>query len=119
MAAALPASWGRNRSLAHGIEAIQNAGKHAGAGATILVSVTHTPPGPGTDGVPRFRGSDDGAGFDPDAAGTGHGFVTMRDRLGAVGGTLEIVAAPGAGAAVVGSVPVPHHQAAACPAGTP
>ncbi|QJY48469.1 sensor histidine kinase [Pseudonocardia broussonetiae] len=82
------------------LEAIQNAGKHAGAGSEILVSVTHT------DGVLRFRVSDDGAGFDPDAAGTGHGFVNMRDRLGAVGGTLEIVAAPGAGAAVVGSVPM-------------
>jgi signal transduction histidine kinase len=101
------------------LEAIQNAGKHAGAGATILVSVSHTPPGPpGTDGVLRFRVSDDGAGFDPDAVGPGHGFVNMRDRLGAVGGTLEVVAAPGAGAAVVGSVPVPHHEAAAHPAGT-
>lgn len=81
------------------LEAVQNAGKHAGQGAEILVSVTLT------DSLLRFRVSDDGAGFD--TGGAGAGFVNMRDRLGAVGGDLEVVSAPGAGTTVTGTIPVP------------
>ncbi|WP_232663640.1 sensor histidine kinase [Pseudonocardia sp. TRM90224] len=83
------------------LEAIQNAGKHAGSDAEILVRVTTS------DGRLRFAVSDDGAGFDPGHGGSGHGFVNMRDRLGAVGGELEIVSAPGAGATISGTIPVP------------
>ena len=36
-----------------------------------------------------FCVADTGAGFDPRRAAEGHGFVNMRDRLGAVGGTLD------------------------------
>jgi signal transduction histidine kinase len=54
----------------------------------------------------RFSISDDGAGFEIAAGGAGHGFVNMRDRLGAVGGDLQIVTAPGAGTTVSGSIPV-------------
>ncbi|MHA6782547.1 sensor histidine kinase [Pseudonocardia saturnea] len=82
------------------LEAIQNAGKHAGDGAEILVTVTHT------DTTLSFRVSDDGVGFDPAAGGAGHGFVNMRDRLGAVGGELEVTSTRGAGAAVTGTIPV-------------
>lgn len=73
------------------LEAIQNAGRHAGEGAEILVTVTHA------ESVPCFRVSD---------AAAGHGFVDMRDRLGAVGGELEVTSSPGAGAAVTGTIPV-------------
>jgi len=83
------------------LEAIQNAGKHAGEGATITVRVN-------TDG-PRllFSVSDDGAGFatGTDLAASGHGFVNMLDRLGAIGGSLEVESAPGGGATISGSIP--------------
>ncbi|WP_203923319.1 sensor histidine kinase [Rugosimonospora africana] len=54
---------------------------------------------------------DDGAGFDPAhaVAGTadrGFGIGGMRQRLGEVGGHLEIESAPGAGTAVCARVPI-------------
>ena len=67
------------------LEALQNAGKHAGDGATATVRVSES------DGVLRFEISDDGAGFEMsgDASQHGHGFVNMADRLGAFGGTVD------------------------------
>jgi signal transduction histidine kinase len=54
-----------------------------------------------------FEVSDDGAGFEPDPARpTGHGFVNMHDRLGAVGGRLEVKAAIGRGTTVRGRIPI-------------
>jgi signal transduction histidine kinase len=90
------------------LEALQNAGKHAGAGASATVTVSASPT------ELRFEVADDGAGFDAEACGEGHGFVNMRDRLGAIGGTLELVSAPGVGTTVRGAVPV-----ASQPAGGP
>jgi signal transduction histidine kinase len=80
------------------LEALQNAGKHAGAGARVRVSVEAE----GDD--LRFAVADDGCGFD--TAGTcGHGFVNMRDRVGAIGGDVVVTSAPGAGTTVAGTVP--------------
>ncbi|HWM18118.1 MAG TPA: histidine kinase [Ilumatobacteraceae bacterium] len=84
------------------LEALQNAGKHAGDGATVRVTITER------DGTLGFEVSDDGAGFDAAAVGDhGHGFVNMADRLGAFGGTLAVRSAPGAGATIAGSLPLP------------
>lgn len=83
------------------LEAIHNAGKHAGKDASITVQVD-------LDGPRlRFTVSDDGAGFEtaPAGVGPGYGFINMRDRLGAIGGSLEITSAPGSGATVRGTVP--------------
>ena len=45
-----------------------------------------------------FEVADDGVGFDPAGpARAGHGFVNMSDRLGAIGGTVEVRLAPGRG----------------------
>jgi signal transduction histidine kinase len=83
------------------LEALQNAGKHAGEGASACVRVW-----PGANAL-RFEVTDDGAGFDASAAaGAGHGFVNMADRLGACGGTLMVTSRPGAGTTVAGSLPV-------------
>jgi signal transduction histidine kinase len=82
------------------LEGMQNAGKHAGDGAHATVSVTATAE------ELMFTISDDGAGFEPAKVGESHGFVNMRDRLGAVGGSLEIDSAPNAGTRVRGTIPV-------------
>ncbi len=83
------------------LEAIHNASKYAGNDASITVRVDHSGP------RLRFTVSDDGAGFEtgPDGVDTGHGFINMRDRLGALGGSLEVTSAPGSGATVRGIVP--------------
>jgi signal transduction histidine kinase len=91
------------------LEAIQNAGKHAGAGATVTVTV-------GRDASTLwFAVRDDGLGFDP-AVATGHGgFVNMQDRLGAIGGQLSVESAPGQGTTVRGSIPAQPREAGLSP----
>ena len=82
------------------LEAVQNAGKHAGAGARIGVTVGH-------DGdVLWFEIIDDGAGFELGSGGDGQGFANMRDRLGALGGELTVRSAPGQGSTVRGEIPL-------------
>jgi signal transduction histidine kinase len=84
------------------LEALQNAGKHAGNDATVGVRVWEA------ESELRFEVSDDGAGFDPStSAGSGHGFINMADRLGAIGGVVRVVSAPGRGTTITGSLPLP------------
>jgi signal transduction histidine kinase len=83
------------------MEALQNAGKHAGADATAVVRVWED------DAAVHWEVADDGAGFDlASSAGAGHGFVNIRDRMGAFGGTMEVVTAFGAGTTIRGHVPL-------------
>ena len=82
------------------LEALQNAGKHAGEGAEVAVRVWDE-----ADQL-NFSVIDDGVGFDLDDAPRGYGFVNMGDRLGAYGGTFTVDAAPGRGVSVAGSIPV-------------
>jgi signal transduction histidine kinase len=84
------------------LEAMQNAGKHAGADAIVRVTVAER------DGTLTFSVIDDGAGFEVVGSGAaGHGFVNMADRLGAFGGTVDVRSAPGAGTTVRGTLPLP------------
>jgi signal transduction histidine kinase len=76
------------------LEAIQNAAKHAGDGARVMVDLDRN--GDRVD----LSIEDDGPGFQPAGVSGGMGFVTMRDRIGAVGGELEIISQPGAGVTV-------------------
>jgi signal transduction histidine kinase len=87
------------------LEALQNAGKHAGENASAVVTVTD-------DGdVLHFEIRDDGAGFVTTAdTGQGHGFVNMADRLGAFGGRVDIASAPGAGTTITGTIPLPREE---------
>jgi signal transduction histidine kinase len=82
------------------LEAIQNATKHAGDGATIRVKVDE-------DGdLLRFAVADDGVGFVTGRDGwAGSGFVNMADRLGVVGGRLVVDSRPGHGTTVCGEIP--------------
>ena len=83
------------------LEALQNAGKHAGEGSNARITLRRDPEGL------LFEVSDTGAGFDMSStAAKGHGFVNMSDRLGAIGGTLHVESAPGKGTTISGAVPV-------------
>ncbi len=80
------------------LEAVHNAAKHAGEGATVTIDVSD---GDALTLVVR----DDGVGFDPATVRRGHGFTNMADRLRALGGSLEVTSAPGRGTTVSGAVP--------------
>jgi signal transduction histidine kinase len=82
------------------VEAIQNAGKHAGTGARVDVRIWED------DATLLFEVVDDGAGFDAASGRSGAGITNMRDRVGALGGRLRVEAEPGAGTRVVGGVPL-------------
>jgi signal transduction histidine kinase len=75
-------------------EAVTNAGRHGKASTVVVELVGH-------DRV-RLRISDDGIGFDPEAAGRrgGFGLVSMRERSEMLGGRLRIRSWPGAGTEV-------------------
>jgi signal transduction histidine kinase len=82
------------------LEAMQNAGKYAGDGATLRVHVGYDSQRLCIELV------DDGAGFEVAGTPTGHGFVNMQDRLGAIGGELSVESSPGRGTTVRASIPV-------------
>jgi signal transduction histidine kinase len=82
------------------LEALQNAAKHAGAGAKATVRLWQE-----ADRL-RFEIADDGAGFSRPRAREGAGLTNMRDRLGAVGGSLEITSKRSSGTRVLGSIPL-------------
>jgi len=89
------------------LEAMQNAGKHAGEGAECTVSVREE------EGGLLFEVRDNGGGFDVAArGGGGAGFVNMGDRVGAIGGSVNVESAPGQGTRVYGVVPVEGRRSA-------
>ena len=79
------------------LAALDNAARHAES-ATVDVRLWDT-----ADAL-RFTISDTGPGFDPLLTPAGAGITNMRDRIGAVGGTLAIDSSS-AGTVVEGSVP--------------
>jgi signal transduction histidine kinase len=81
------------------LEALQNAAKHA-PGAHVRVRVWEEA------GGLLFSVTDDGPGFDAEQAQSGHGFVNMADRLGAIGGSVRWEPEPGKGARVRASIPL-------------
>lgn len=80
------------------LEALQNATKHAGATASVTISLTEE------NGL-TFDVRDNGPGCDPATLRTGHGITNMHDRLSAIGGTLTAHTTPGAGVHIHGHVP--------------
>jgi signal transduction histidine kinase len=83
------------------LEAIQNAGKHAGDGAQMTIALREE------EGALLFDVVDDGAGFDlASGAQRGHGFVNMSDRVGAFGGSISVDSAPGRGTRISGRLPL-------------
>ena len=82
------------------LEALQNAAKHGGKGASAVVRLDEH------GNELSFEVDDDGVGFEPQAVGLGAGLVTLADRLRAVGGTLNVESAPGRGARISGRIAV-------------
>ncbi len=84
------------------LEALQNALKHAKGVRRILVRLDGAAPG-----ELRFSVRDDGAGIQQGAAlGGGAGITSMRDRVSAFGGRVDIASAVGVGTTVRGVVRV-------------
>jgi signal transduction histidine kinase len=81
------------------LEALQNVAKHAPE-SQVQLRVWEE------EGGLLFTVTDDGPGFDPKVAQTGHGFMNMSDRLGAIGGSVRWESVPGAGSTVRGSIPL-------------
>jgi signal transduction histidine kinase len=79
-------------------EALANVRKHAAA-HQVRVRLCY-----GGSSV-RLTVTDDGKGFDPAAPDGGYGLTGMADRVGLVGGTVEVTSAPGGGTEVRAEVP--------------
>jgi signal transduction histidine kinase len=79
-------------------EALQNAAKHARGATGVTVSAWD-------DGELHFEVRDDGNGFDLLRTPFGTGLRSLRDRLAAVGGTINIDSSPGHGTMVGGAIP--------------
>jgi signal transduction histidine kinase len=61
----------------------------------------------GDDGTLSLTVADNGAGFDVDEAiGRGLGLLSMRERIEAIAGTLDIESKPGAGTLLKVTVPL-------------
>ena len=106
--------------LYHAIrELVINVAKHAGVSrARVTLSQSHTPPPPRVD----VTVEDNGVGFDPatvladasteahgsqDGRRRGFGLLNIRERIGHLGGSLQITATPGrAGTRVQLTVPI-------------
>ena len=54
----------------------------------------------------RFEVGDDGIGYDVATIGASSGLRNMADRIGALGGELQIESVPGTGTTVRGAVPI-------------
>jgi len=81
------------------LEALQNVAKYAEAEhATVALAQDN--------GDLAFTVRDDGRGFEADGTARGSGLQGMADRLGAIGGAVQVTSAPGAGTVVNGRVPV-------------
>ena len=80
-------------------EGLTNAAKHAGAGASVAVRLRVRPE------LVELEVSDDGYGGHSPVPGTGTGLVGMRERVAAVGGTLEVGTKPRGGFRVRARIP--------------
>ena len=79
-------------------EALDNVAQHAGAATNVVISLSrhrHL----------RFEVRDDGPGFAASEVPAGQGLENMRDRIDAVGGTLDVRSAPGDGTSIIGTIP--------------
>ncbi len=81
-------------------EALQNVAKHAGPSVQTHIDLNVA------GAVLEFEVRDDGCGFEPRRHSPGSGLLNLRDRLEALGGSLQIDSQPGHGMTVHGHVPL-------------
>jgi signal transduction histidine kinase len=79
-------------------EALNNVVKHAAAGHVAVRVGT-------ADGAVEIEVIDDGSGFDP-SRGPGRGLLGMRERVEMLGGSIDLLSAPGEGTTVRASLPL-------------
>ena len=89
------------------LEALTNAAKHAGPGASISLCAR------GDQERIHVTVTDTGTGFLPAAMPEGTGLSNMRDRVAIIGGTVTIDSEPGRGTRVTVDVPRPAAPAPA------
>jgi signal transduction histidine kinase len=82
-------------------EAIQNAAKHAGAGAEVKLRLRHQ------DGTLAASIADNGRGFDPGDTPGGAGLRNIRGRVEDLGGIFTLASMPGHGTVLTLSLPWP------------
>ena len=81
------------------LESLQNIQKYAEATrATVRLRTER--------GDLHFEVEDDGKGFDPGVTRKGSGTQNMEDRLDALGGSVDVRSAVGAGTTVAGQLPI-------------
>jgi signal transduction histidine kinase len=80
-------------------EALQNAARHARGATSASVTVWQ-------DGELHFEVHDNGAGFDVPRTPYGAGLTSIRDRLVALNGTVEVRSDFGQGTTIAGTVPI-------------
>jgi PAS domain S-box-containing protein len=80
-------------------EALTNARRHSGA-RHVRVALD------ASDGDVRAEVADDGRGYDPDSVESGIGLKSMRERMTALGGEIEVQSQPGRGTRVRLRVPM-------------
>ncbi|SEL96301.1 sensor histidine kinase [Nonomuraea pusilla] len=85
-------------------EGLTNSLRHAGPGATAVVTLTHRP------GELDVRVEDDGTGQAAPAERTGHGLVGIRERVALYGGILSIGPRTGGGFEVRARFPLKDGQ---------
>ncbi|MFK8022469.1 MAG: sensor histidine kinase, partial [Ilumatobacter sp.] len=98
-------------------EALQNITKHAGTGVAVIVKFDVE-----TDAEHEWLTVsvvDDGVGAEPDELLAGRVGVNLADRLGAVGGTVDFDASPGAGCSVEMTAPIVRRSDVVSAAGPP
>ncbi|HEX8917122.1 MAG TPA: sensor histidine kinase [Chloroflexota bacterium] len=86
-------------------ESLANVARHAGAARTVI-TLSYL------EDCAILDVRDDGRGMKPDGAprppGTGYGLHTMQERVEALGGSLQIESAPGAGTTITAIIPLPE-----------
>ncbi len=87
-------------------EALANAVKHAQA-SRVSIKLELSP-----ENCLRLAVRDNGRGFDVAAASSGLGMAAIMDYAGAVGGQCVVESAPGQGAAITSTLPLPAPRAA-------
>jgi signal transduction histidine kinase len=86
-------------------EALHNALRHAAASSVRICLTRGSPLRVGMSRSAVLEVADDGQGFVVGGPSAGLGLASMRDRLCAVGGTLSVESAPGAGTRIRATVP--------------